>query len=123
MLFCHAGGCLEHSNTTLATVNEMLLQSFEGIVRIFPVWSKQHDASFCNLRADGAFLVSAAVRGGKVGSITIVSERGKLLKLQNPYGCEMRITTSHGTKIFYGDIAVLDTSANEIITVERNYLQ
>ena len=57
-LFRHYGGGIENLTTIPATINEMLMQSFEGVIRLFPCWNKKSDASFTNLRADGAFLVS-----------------------------------------------------------------
>ncbi|MBQ7543281.1 MAG: hypothetical protein IJT44_13425 [Clostridia bacterium] len=82
-LFDHAGGGVEHNSTTLTTVNEMLLQSYTGVVRLFPVW--RSDASFTSLRADGAFLVSASQCGGTVEWARITSEKGGLLRVENPY--------------------------------------
>ena len=35
---------LENSSVVPNTVNEMLLQSHEGIIRLFPVWPRQRDA-------------------------------------------------------------------------------
>lgn len=80
MLFAHEGGCLEHCATIPSTVNEMLMQSVGGVVRLFPCWDGS-DADFCNLRADGAFLVSSQMRGGAVGETVIKSERGSTLRL------------------------------------------
>ncbi len=82
-LFDLGGGCLEHNGMTVTTVNEMLLQSHQGLVRLFPVW--RDDASFRDLRADGAFLVSASQTDGVIGGVRIVSEKGCTLRLLNPY--------------------------------------
>ncbi len=76
-LFRHHGGGLEHLTTIPATVNEMLMQSYEGVIRLFPCWNKKSDASFRNLRADGAFLVSAEFKGGKITSLEIKSLKGR----------------------------------------------
>lgn len=76
-LFRHHGGGIEHLTTIPATINEMLMQSYEGVIRLFPCWDKNSDASFENLRADGAFLVSSEIRGGGVESLKITSLRGK----------------------------------------------
>lgn len=76
-LFRHHGGGIEHLTTIPATVNEMLMQSHEGIIRLFPCWNKKSDASFENLRADGAFLVSAENKNKKVTSLKILSLRGR----------------------------------------------
>lgn len=85
LLLLHGGGCLENCSLTANTLNEMALQSYEGIVRIFPNWDKSIDCEFKNLRADGAFSVSAKITGGKIEYIKIKSEQGRRLKLQNPY--------------------------------------
>ncbi len=81
-LFRHHGGGIEHLTTIPATINEMLMQSHEGIIRLFPCWKKTDDASFENLRADGAFLVSAELKDKKVSSLTIKSLMGRKCTVQ-----------------------------------------
>ena len=76
-LFRHHGGGIEHLTTIPATINEMLMQSYEGVIRLFPCWNKKSDASFQNLRADGAFLVSAELKNEKVNSLKIKSLKGR----------------------------------------------
>ncbi len=76
-LFRHHGGGIEHLTTVPATINEMLMQGYEGIIRLFPCWNKADDASFENLRADGAFLVSAKLENGKVAFLRIKSLKGR----------------------------------------------
>ncbi len=81
-LFRHHGGGIEHLTTVPATVNEMLMQSYEGVIRIFPCWDKKMNASFENLRADGAFLVSAENKNGKVTSLKIKSLKGRACNVE-----------------------------------------
>lgn len=76
-LFRHYGGGIEHLTTIPATINEMLMQSFEGVIRLFPCWDKASDASFENLRADGAFLVSSELKGGKIATLSLKSLKGR----------------------------------------------
>ncbi len=76
-LFRHHGGGIEHLTMVPATINEMLMQSHEGIIRIFPCWDKKSSASFENLRADGAFLVSAELKNEQVSSLKIKSLKGR----------------------------------------------
>jgi hypothetical protein len=57
-------------------LNEMLLESHEGVLRLFPCWPKDQDARFGTLRACGAFLVSAELKGGSIGGVKIASEKG-----------------------------------------------
>lgn len=109
-LFRHHGGGIEHLTMVPATINEMLMQSHEGIIRIFPCWKKDDDASFENLRADGAFLVSAELKSGKVVSLKLKSLVGKKCTVQ----CEgvEAVKKADGTKIPFekaGDIVTFET--------------
>lgn len=83
-LFRHHGGGIEHLTMVPATVNEMLLQGHEGIIRLFPCWNKNSNASFENLRADGAFLVSAKLENQKISSIKIKSLKGRKCTVEYP---------------------------------------
>ncbi len=69
-----------------AAVLEMLLQSWNGIIRVFPavphLW---RDAYFRDLRAEGAFLVTSRLADGKVTFIDIVSEVGETCRVRNPW--------------------------------------
>ncbi|MBW7459917.1 hypothetical protein K0U00_38240, partial [Paenibacillus sepulcri] len=47
-----------------AVINECLLQSYNGELRLFPNWPKDKRAEFHTLRAVGGFLVSASVEAG-----------------------------------------------------------
>lgn len=85
LLMLHGGGCLENVSLTAATLNEMAVQSHEGIIRLFPVWDRDIDLSFKNLRADGAFLVSASCKGGSLDDIEIFSEQDGAAYLENPF--------------------------------------
>lgn len=76
-LFRHHGGGIEHLTTVPATINEMLMQSHEGVIRLFPCWDKSSPASFKRLRADGAFLVSAELKDGKTSELEIESLAGR----------------------------------------------
>ncbi len=77
---------LEGNMAYASGVQEMLLQSHTGVVRVFPaIPAEWKDASFKTLRAMGAFLVSAEMVAGKVKQIEVVSEKGGLFRLANPY--------------------------------------
>ncbi len=79
---------LEAGFAFAAALMEMLLQSQRGIIRVFPslpdAWK---DASFINLRAEGAFLVSAVMREGKILRVEILSEAGEPCRVKNPFSC------------------------------------
>jgi hypothetical protein len=66
-------------------INECLMQSWDGIIHLFPNWPREREAAFRSLRAVGAFLVSASLRGGEVRDLTIHSEAGGECRLRNPW--------------------------------------
>jgi hypothetical protein len=80
----YGGGGIENVSGFLA-INEMLLQSEDGVIRLFPDWPRDEDARFGTLRAVGAFLVSAEQKSGTIGGVTIVSEAGGPCTIQNPW--------------------------------------
>lgn len=76
---------LEGNFACASAIQEMLLQSHTGVVRVFPAipptWK---NASFKNLRAMGAFIISADYVNGKTTKITIHAEKGGILRIINP---------------------------------------
>jgi alpha-L-fucosidase 2 len=74
---------LEGNFAFAAGVQEMLLQSHSGIIRVFPaVPASWRDVSFENLRAQGAFLVSARKANGKLKEVRVISEKGGRLRIR-----------------------------------------
>lgn len=76
-----------------AVVHELLLQSWGGVIRIFPgVPASWGDTAFENLRAEGAFLVSAERRNGKTRTVRVKSLAGEPCRirpgLEAPIACE-----------------------------------
>jgi len=74
-------------NFAFATgINEMLIQSHTGMVKIFPaipdLWK---NVSFKKLRTMGAFLVSSEMKNGRVSKVEIDSETGGIINLVNPF--------------------------------------
>ncbi len=118
-LFRHHGGGIEHLTTVPATINEMLMQSYEGVIRLFPCWDKKSNASFENLRANGAFLVSADLKDEKVISLKIKSLRGRKCTAEcDGIGCITR--ESDGTNVAFkadGNTVTFETKENETYTL------
>ena len=80
-------------------LNECMLQSYTGTVRVFPNTLNLGPASFENLRAVGAFLVSATHDGKQVIRFEVFSEKGVKLVFVNPWGQKsVRITRLHDGK-------------------------
>ena len=82
-MFRFAGGGLENSTAIPATIGEMLLQSYEGILRFFPVWDRSADTKFHGFRTYGAFVVDASLENGRIRA-DIRSEKGMPLTVEAP---------------------------------------
>lgn len=77
---------LEGNFAFAAGIQEMLIQSHTGIIRIFPaVPDDWEDIEFDQLRSEGAFLVSAKKEKGRVEIVEIKALKGGILRLQNPF--------------------------------------
>ena len=67
-------------------VNEMLLQSWGGRIRIFPaVPEKWSNVSFEHLRAEGGFIVDAERKNGKTVKVKITANVDQPLRLKDPF--------------------------------------
>jgi alpha-L-fucosidase 2 len=77
----------------------MMLQSWDGALRIFPAWPRDQDARFESFRAEGALLVSAAWSKGKVVSLQVFSEKGSACRLYVPWNEGMKVTDSAGQPV------------------------
>lgn len=81
----YGGGGIECCSAIPSCINEMLLQSHEGVLRFFPTWCRTKDAAFDKLRSYGAFLITASLKSGEVGEIELVSEKGRDCVIESPW--------------------------------------
>src|SRR6266576_1033815 len=83
--YAEAGPVIETPLSAATSIQELFLQDWGGALRVFPavptVWS---EAAFDRLRADGAFLVSGARRGGRTAWVRIESIAGEPCRLIVP---------------------------------------
>lgn len=117
LLMLHGGGCLENCSLTASTLNEMALQSYDGVIKIFPNWDSTLSCSFKNLRADGGFLVSAKIDRGNITDIEIFSEKGSKAIIKNPY--EKCILSTDKRKIYSQELIELNLEKNERISITK----
>ncbi len=96
-------------------INECLLQSYNGVLRLFPNWPKDKRAEFRTLRAVGAFLVSAAIVDGEVLWIEIYSQAGAPLKLLLPWPQAVLHSSVKAKQAVIGPVAEMDTSVGEVL--------
>ncbi len=115
-LFNFGGGGIENNSGIPGGLNEMLLQSHEGFLRLFPCWPNDRPARFDGLRAYGAFLVSAERAGGEVKSVRITSEKGQPCTILNPWAGAVQVLRN-GVKCetFSGERFALPTAPGESI--------
>ena len=103
---------MEFTGEMLAAVEEMLLGSYNGVIRIFPAipdgkpnytdfhrygypiqeegarlkeYAAWRDVSFDKLLAKGAFEVSASLANGKLSYIRLYSKKGGIARLTSPF--------------------------------------
>lgn len=96
---------IEDYSTVPNTINEMLCMSHvpvgdtdraESVIRLFPVWPREKDACFSNIRCWGVFLVSSELKEGEVRQVMITSERGRDCTVQNPWPGRLVTLRSEG---------------------------
>ncbi len=108
---------LEGNFAFAAGIQEMLIQSHTGIVRIFPaIPGEWKEVSFKSLRAEGAFLVSANMEKGYVTAVDITSEKGGELKILNPFKNDAFKCSAPYTKT--DNILVFQTKPGQKISIQ-----
>lgn len=114
---------LEGGMAFAAAVMEMLLQSWHGVIRVFPTppdsW---HDAYFRKLRAEGAFLVTAKMADRRVVFVEVASEAGGVCRVANPFGGAATVENQSTRQNRSTDegIIVFDTQPGDRVRLYRN---
>jgi alpha-L-fucosidase 2 len=81
-MYAEAGPVIETPLSAATTIQEMFLQDWGGAIRVFPgMPSAWRDASFADLRADGAFLVSGVRRDARTTWVRVSSLAGQPLRV------------------------------------------
>jgi alpha-L-fucosidase 2 len=121
LILNYGGGGIENVSGFLA-VAEMLLQSHEGVIRLFPVWPKEQPARFGNLRTVGAFLVSAELNNGEIGGVRVQSDKGRPCTIQNPWPGKQVVLVHPGTSqpvsVQEGERVRFETSRGETLELQ-----
>ncbi len=108
---------MEATSVLTTAMNESLLQSYDGIIRVFPAFPGNKTGRF-TLHARGGFIVSSEIKAGEVQWITIKSLLGNPCKLALPWkiGILQSSLKKSGQKIS-GDLAEFKTKSNEVIFI------
>ena len=110
------------------SLHNALLQSvgagpaIEPVIRVFPAWPGQWDAEF-TLLARGAFLVSSAMKAGKIEYVRIKSQAGGECRLRNPWPGATVALERKGSKAeeLSGDLLRFSTTKAELITIHLSH--
>lgn len=106
---------MESMSVMAAAMNESLLQSHEGFIRIAPSFPADRTARF-TLHATGGFVVSAEILSGEVQWICIKSKLGNICSVMLPWQNAAAYIKSHKIRLSVNNgIAEFKTSAGDII--------
>ena len=102
-------------------IHELLLQTRNGIIEIFPaVPGNWKDISFKTLRTEGAFLISAEKENGVPSQVTVTAEQGGKLKMKNPFKTFFITNLQKKYKMESGILEV-EMKKGETITIKNGY--
>ena len=107
----------EASSNVAAGIQEMLLQSHEGVVRVFPAFPDSGTAAFA-LFARGGFLVESEKKDGKIPYIRASAKKGGRLRIELPWRepAAMRREGGGGERIVgAGGTVDIDLAAEESV--------
>ncbi|PJJ65629.1 glycosyl hydrolase family 95 catalytic domain-containing protein [Compostimonas suwonensis] len=102
-----------------AVINELLLQSYSGTVRLFPNCEGLSHARFSTLRAPGAFLLSAELAEGVVSDIRIHSEAGEQLRILIPWESGAVLTGDTRRETLSAGIVTIPTAPGEDLVLRE----
>ena len=113
----HYGGGVENLNVTTSGLDEMLLQSLQNDVKVFPDWPSGSNAKFGDLLAYGDFLVSSSIRNNAVQYVQTTSQAGGNYTFTNPWPGQSMEYYDNGTDegTLSGTKITLNTTVGETI--------
>lgn len=111
-LYNESGPVIETPFSAVCSLEDMYLQDWGGVIRIFRGCPESwKDCSFRNMRASGAFLVSAERKDGKTVSVQVKSEKGGLCRVETENGLfEFQTAPGEVVSIKPFDNAIWDAS-------------
>lgn len=75
---------MEAMSVLVTAMNESMLQSYEGVIRVFPAFPGNKTGRF-TLHAEGGFIISSEIRSGEVQWISIKSLYGNTCRVEVPW--------------------------------------
>jgi alpha-L-fucosidase 2 len=118
-----SGGGMENCNTVPAGLTEMMMQSFQGTILIFPDWPSNTYGKFGDLLAYGDFLISSNITSsGTIQYIRIISQAGGTATFQNPWPGQTLALFKNGSAAgtLSGTDISLSTAVNDVDLIAVN---
>ena len=108
---------MEAMSVLATAMNEALLQSYDGTIRIFPAFKGAKTARF-TLHAQGGFVISSEIKSGKVQWIAIKSLYGNPFKLELPWeSASLQSNLKRKSRVVGDKIALIKTKPEELIMI------
>lgn len=100
-------------------IQEMLLQSQNNIIKLFPAVPKEwKNASFNNLRTEGGCLISAELKDGLTIKVLLVPVQNGIVTIKNPFGSsDIDIIGDVKSKSVTDTVIKLETLKGKDITI------
>lgn len=125
------GAWLDTPLAAACSVQEMLLRSGDGMIHVFPAVPKDWpEAAFHQLRAEGAFLVSAARRAGRTQFVRVTSLAGEPCRIRTGLELPVKVIAdrevpldflpdgSIGVHLRRGETAVICSTSDDPVPIE-----
>lgn len=118
-MYLEAGPVIETPLSAVTSLNEMLLQGWGNIIRVFPaVPDTWRDASFDKLLAQGRFEVSAVRKNGQTSFIRIKSRAGAPCRIRTGWSGKISSKGNRAFNIETRDgITTIDLKKGEEVTL------
>lgn len=116
------GQVVETPLSATESITYMLLQSWGGVIRPFPAMpARWRNATFRDLSAEGAFLVSGVWKDGKASQLSVSSRKGNRCVIAPPWRNGTEVVRADGTRIDFEEAAgriAFDTDAGAVYRIE-----
>ncbi|OVE75468.1 hypothetical protein BVX97_04495 [bacterium E08(2017)] len=94
-MYKEAGPVIETPLSGAQSIHDILIQSWDGVIRVFPaVADKWDNVAFHDLLTEGAFSISAKREDGKTAFVSIKSLKGEPCIFASPFEGEFQVSGS-----------------------------